>query len=214
MFLYLYQSLCCKVFSPSQCLICPGQELAVMWFLALCPKWFTLFPLQTASLLVLQSWKESCDFSLAGNKVQSSWGKQACRCYLISLKSAVSNLLFHYCVSVLSCEQGEIPCPLQLLLGRMWSNSTSRVPSSRNSGQLTHDSVMTLALAVSSRDMAIALKLWAEPFLGKKKTRIHISKTRAAALFVFKNLYFCLLAWSVFRTIKKVNVTWRLRSCS
>lgn len=185
-----------------------------MWFLALCPKWFTLFPLQTASLLVLQSWKESCDFSLAGNKARSSWGKQACRCYLIGLKSAVWNLPFHYCVSVLSCEQGEIPCPLQLLLRRTWSNSTNRVPGSRNSEQVTLDSVTTLASAVSSRDTVVALKPWPEPFLGKKKLADTFQRPGQLLCLSSKNLYFCLLAWSVFRTIKKVNVTWRLRSCS
>jgi len=153
--MYLYQSLYNKVFSPSQCLICPVQKLAVMWFLAPCPKWFTLFPLQTTSLLALQFWKESCDFSLTENKSQSSCGKQAYCCYLINLKYAVWNLLpFHYCVSVLYVRRERFPACYET-----WSNSTNRVPGSRNSGQVTLDSVTTLASAVSSSDMVIALKL-------------------------------------------------------
>lgn len=141
-----------------------------MWFLALCPKWFTLFPLQTASLLTLEFWKESWDFSLTGNKVWSCWGKQAYCCYLIHLKSAVWNLLpFHYCVSVLYCEKGEIPSLLQLLQRQTWSNSTKGLPGSRNSGQVTLESVMTLASTVSSSDMVVALKLWPVfPFWEKK----------------------------------------------
>lgn len=38
-------------------------------------------------------------------------------------------------------------------------NSTYGVPGSRNSGQVTLDAVTTLALAVSSSDMVVALKL-------------------------------------------------------
>lgn len=159
-----------------------------MWFLALCPKWFTLFPLQTASLLALQFWKEFCVFSLTGNKAWSSWSKQTYCCYLINLKSAVWNLLpFHYCVSVLYCEKGEIPCLLRLLPRRTRRNSTNGVPGSRNSGQVTLDSVMTLASAVSSSDMVVALKLWPEfSFWERKNPQTHFKDQGSCFVCLFK----------------------------
>lgn len=169
-----------------------------MWFLALCPKWFALFPLQTASLLALHFWKESCDFSLTGNKARSSRGKQAYCCYLINLKSAVWTLLpFHYCVSVLYCEKGEIPCLLRLLQRWTWSNGTNGVPGSRNSGQVTLDSVMTLASAVSSSDMVVALKPWPEfPFWERKNPQTHFKDEGSCFVCLLKSvcLPFCLVS--------------------